>query len=93
MKKRSDGTGSVLPGHEKLLQGLRPEGRVAGERRRQQRHLHNLYEITAIGPEIIVKLNDNPTAHWRDSQFASGPIALQWGRGIVKFRKVEIKPL
>ncbi|MBI3918223.1 MAG: DUF1080 domain-containing protein [Betaproteobacteria bacterium] len=53
----------------------------------------NLYEITADGPELTVVLNGNPTVYLRDSQFASGPIALQWGRGIVKFRKVEIKPL
>lgn len=53
----------------------------------------NLYYITAIGPEVTVVLNGNPTSHMRDSQFASGPIALQWGRGVVKFRKVEIKPL
>ena len=53
----------------------------------------NLYEITAKGQEITVVLNGNPTVYLRDSQFASGPIALQWGRGIVKFRRVEIKPL
>ena len=28
-----------------------------------------------------------------DSKFASGPLALQWGRGVIKFRKVEIRPL
>jgi hypothetical protein len=29
----------------------------------------------------------------QDSKLASGPIALQWGRGTIKFRKVEIKAL
>jgi hypothetical protein len=29
----------------------------------------------------------------QDCQFASGSIALQYGAGVVKFRKVEIKPL
>ena len=28
-----------------------------------------------------------------DGKLASGPIALQWGRGTIKFRKVEIRPL
>lgn len=54
----------------------------------------NVIEVTAIGPELTVVLNGNPTVHLRDTQFASGPIALQWGgQGIVKFRKVDIKPL
>jgi len=29
----------------------------------------------------------------QDAKFANGPIALQWGRGTIKFRKVEIKAL
>jgi hypothetical protein len=28
-----------------------------------------------------------------DSKLASGPIALQWGRGTIKWRKVEVKSL
>ena len=80
----SYGTGAIMH-HAQVNLRVRPLPKAGGK--------WNLYEITAIGPEITVKLNGNPTAHWRDSQFASGPIALQWGRGIVKFRKVEIKPL
>ena len=53
----------------------------------------NVYEIWAQGPELTVKLNGQVTAYTRDMQFASGPIALQWGGGIVRFRKVDIKPL
>jgi hypothetical protein len=26
-------------------------------------------------------------------KFASGPIGLQWGRGTIKFRKVQVRPL
>ena len=29
----------------------------------------------------------------RDSKFAQGPVALQWGRGTIKWRKVEIRPI
>jgi hypothetical protein len=29
----------------------------------------------------------------RDSELASGPIAIQYGTGVVKVRKVQIKPL
>lgn len=38
-------------------------------------------------------LNGTRTAEARDTKFTSGPIALQHGAGIVKFRRVEIKPL
>jgi hypothetical protein len=53
----------------------------------------NTYEITAKGPNLIVVLNGTRTAEAKDTQFASGPIALQHGAGVVKFRKVQIKPL
>jgi hypothetical protein len=53
----------------------------------------NTFEITAKGPQLSVVLNGTKTVDVQDSQFAKGPIALQYGAGIVKFRKVEIKPL
>lgn len=53
----------------------------------------NTYEITAKGPRLVVVLNGQQTVDIQDSKMASGPIALQWGRGTIKFRKVEIRPL
>ena len=53
----------------------------------------NTYEITAKGPHLTIVLNGVKTAEVDDSQHASGPIALQYGAGVVKFRKVEIRPL
>jgi hypothetical protein len=53
----------------------------------------NTYEITAKGSQLTVMLNGTRTAEAKDTQFASGPIALQHGAGVVKFRKVQIKPL
>ena len=53
----------------------------------------NIYEITARGPRLVVVLNGVKTVDVEDSKLASGPIALQWGRGTIKFRKLEIKPL
>jgi hypothetical protein len=53
----------------------------------------NVFEITAKGPQLIVILNGQKTVDIQDSKFAAGPIALQYGSGIVKFRKVQIKPL
>ena len=53
----------------------------------------NIYEITAKGSQLTVVLNGVQTVNVRDTQHARGHIALQWGSGIVKFRKVQIKPL
>src|ERR1700716_372078 len=54
----------------------------------------NVYEITAKGPRFDVTLNGTKTVDGaNDSQHAKGPIALQYGAGVVKSRKVEIKPL
>jgi Domain of Unknown Function (DUF1080) len=53
----------------------------------------NTYEITAKGPQLTVVLNGTKTVDIQDSKFASGLVALQYGSGVVKFRKVEIRPL
>ena len=53
----------------------------------------NTFEVTAQGPQLTVLLNGVKTAEVRDSKHARGPITLQYGAGIVKFRKVQIKPL
>jgi len=53
----------------------------------------NTYEITARGTNLVLLLNGQKTVDVQDSKFASGPFALQWGRGTIKFRKVEIRPL
>jgi len=53
----------------------------------------NTYDITLKGSRLTVVLNGTKTVDVEDSKFASGPIALQWGRGVIKFRKVEIKAL
>jgi hypothetical protein len=59
----------------------------------------NVYEITAKGSQLTVVLNGTKTVDVEDSQHKNGPFALQHGpgvvndAGVVKFRKVEIKPL
>src|SRR5229473_2005011 len=53
----------------------------------------NTYEITAQGPPLVIVLNGQKTADVQDSKHLSGPIALQYGSGVVKFRKVQIKEL
>lgn len=54
----------------------------------------NVYEITAKGPNFTVVLNGQKTVdNASDSKHPEGHIALQYGAGVVKFRKVEIRPL
>ena len=61
----------------------------------------NTYEITAKGPQLTVMLNGVQTATLNHSQFAQGPIALQFGNrppkgdpgGAIKWRKVQVKEL
>jgi len=53
----------------------------------------NTFELTAKGDQLVVVLNGQKTVDVRDAKFANGPFALQWGRGTVKFRKVQIRAL
>jgi hypothetical protein len=54
----------------------------------------NTYDITAKGPTFTVILNGTKTVDGAtDSKHASGRISLQYGAGVVKFRKVEIRRL
>ena len=82
--KRPDptyGTGAI-PGIAKVV----PMPKAAGK--------WNTYEITAQGPHLTIVLNGQKTADVQDSKHLNaGPIALQYGSGVVKFRKVQIKPL
>ena len=52
----------------------------------------NLMEITARGDTFTVRFNGQLTVDAaRDAAHAQGPIALQYGAGVVKFRKIEIR--
>jgi hypothetical protein len=53
----------------------------------------NTYDVTVKGDQLVVLLNGVKTVEVRDTKFKEGPIALQWGRGTIKWRKVEVKPL
>ncbi|MGZ5117221.1 MAG: 3-keto-disaccharide hydrolase [Burkholderiales bacterium] len=53
----------------------------------------NVLDITAKGSHLIVVLNGIKTADIHDSTFSSGPFALQYWGGVVKFRNVRVKPL
>ncbi len=53
----------------------------------------NTYEIRAEGPRLLVKLNGVVTVDMRDGRLMEGPIALQFAKGGVKFRKVLVRRL
>lgn len=53
----------------------------------------NTYEITLNDEHLMVSLNGEQTVHITDTQFAVGPIGLQWARGTVRFRSMQIMPL
>lgn len=54
----------------------------------------NNYHIVAKGSKLTLTLNGVKTVDGaEDTKFAEGRIALQFGKGVVMFRKVLIKPL
>jgi hypothetical protein len=53
----------------------------------------NTFEITAKGRQVSVILNGQKTAELHNGLFAEGPFTLQHGSGVIKFRKVAIRPL
>ncbi len=53
----------------------------------------NTYEVTMQGKRLVLVLNGVKTVDIEDAKFAEGPLALQWGRGTIKWRKVDIKQL
>ena len=54
----------------------------------------NTMEIIANGPNFKVMMNGVVTvANGQDSKYSEGPIALQSAGGVIKFRKLQIKPL
>jgi hypothetical protein len=53
----------------------------------------NTYEITVKGRQITLTLNGQQTAQLHNGLFEEGFLTLQHGSGVIKFRKVAIKPL
>ena len=51
----------------------------------------NVMEITARGNQLTVKLNGEISSSAENNKLKEGFIALQFGSGIIKFRKILIK--
>jgi hypothetical protein len=75
------GTGAIV----KVAKAPNPMPKAGGK--------WNTYEITAQGDHLVLVFNGVKTVDVHDAKLAQGPIALQWGRGTIKWRKVQIKPL
>ena len=75
------GTGGIV--HIAPVEEPRPK---AGDR-------WNVYKIILQNDHLVVELNGKRTVDVRDGQFSTGPFALQWGRGVMRFRKVEVMEL
>lgn len=75
------GTGAIV----KVAKVAQPGPRAGGR--------WNTYEVTAKGNRLTLVLNGVTTVDVEDAKLASGPIALQWGRGTIKWRKVQVRAL
>jgi Domain of Unknown Function (DUF1080) len=53
----------------------------------------NTFEILADGRHLTITLNGQKTADVKNGMFEEGHLTLQYGSGVIKFRKVAIKPL
>jgi hypothetical protein len=53
----------------------------------------NTFEITANGRHLVVVLNGQKTVEIRNGLFEEGHFTLQYGAGVIKFRKVSVRPL
>lgn len=74
------GTGGIVH-HGKVIRAMKAAGQW------------NTMDFTAYDSIMVVTLNGIRTAEIDHDQFARGPIALQHGAGVIKFRKVQLKPL
>ncbi len=53
----------------------------------------NTFDITAQGSHLVVIFNGQKTVDVQDSKLPAGAVALQYGSGVLKFRKVQIRSL
>ena len=68
-----------------LVHGPQPVPKTGGQ--------WNTMEVIAKGPGMTVIVNGVKTAETNEARDHSGVIGLQYAGGVVKFRKLEIKPL
>lgn len=53
----------------------------------------NIFEISAKGRHLTVMMNGKKTSEVHSGYFVEGPFSLQYGTGVIKWRKVAVRPL
>jgi len=53
----------------------------------------NTYDITVQGDHIVVMINNIKTVDIHDTNHKSGPVALQYAAGVIKFRNIQLMKL
>ena len=53
----------------------------------------NIFDVVARGDHLVVYLNGQRTVDVRDGKHKSGPIALQNGGGVIRWRSVDVRTL
>ena len=85
------------PGQEYATGGIVDHAKVSQSYKAANKW--NTYEITLKGSTISVVLNGQKTVEMQNAKFLEGPFALQFGNHgkapgeVIKFRKVQVKPL
>lgn len=85
---------NIYDAHEKWPTGsINDVGRAAGASKTIGRW--NIYDLTAQGATLVVRLNGQEVLRAQDSKLARGVIGLQQfnGEGVVKFRNLRLQPL
>ena len=76
----SYGTGSIV-----YIAEVNPMPKAAGK--------WNTFEVIAKGRDLSIVMNGQKTVQVRNGLWEQGHFTLQYGGGVVKFRKVAVKPL
>jgi len=78
-------TGSIVGVHSTLPRRVSTVGKWS------------LFEVTAEGSHLVVKVNGETTVDARDDRFAQGAIGLQAGGpngpGLIKYRNIKVRPI
>jgi hypothetical protein len=72
------GTGSIA-----TRAGVHPMPKAGGK--------WSTFVVTARGTHIVVTMDGAQTVDFNDNTYASGPLGLQYGGGVVKWRKVQVR--